>query len=277
MDNKDSKRKANSDPDSKSKKNKSYMQKKADKALASMGLEIGMKGFYITGERGRERKCAKEVIFLLDKYKDKLYPQSTEENEAEVEEKEEKSIEDSIQAELLEMKKKRPESVFKPIFTDTECITFIQSPPEFDVVKIAMNIMQDCATTKSKDTRYTSRIVPIEATCKADIQAIEKTVESLAQGYLNKDAPQTTFMIETKVRNNQSVNKDQLIQKVASVFGKYHKVDLKNPKLVILAEVFRGVCVVSILKDFVKLRKYNIISLYTDGFLNKENLAPKAG
>lgn len=40
-----------------------------------------------------------------------------------------------------------------------------------------------------------------------------------------------------------------------------HKVDLKTPKITILIEVIKGLCCISLLPDYFKLKKYNIFEL----------------
>lgn len=40
-----------------------------------------------------------------------------------------------------------------------------------------------------------------------------------------------------------------------------HKVDLKNAKLTVVVEIVRGLCCLSILPDFIRLKKFNVSEL----------------
>lgn len=56
----------------------------------------------------------------------------------------------------------------------------------------------------------------------------------------------------------------KIIQELAELIdfkNAAHKVDLKNPKQTILLEVIKGLCCISLLPDYFKLKKYNIFEL----------------
>lgn len=65
-------------------------------------------------------------------------------------------------------------------------------------------------------------------------------------------------------RNNDSLKRDVLIEKVAEIVNKKNeknKTDLKNPQLAILIEVIRSICCISVVPDFYELKKYNLMEL----------------
>lgn len=56
----------------------------------------------------------------------------------------------------------------------------------------------------------------------------------------------------------------QVIQELAVLIGfksSAHKVDLKNPQITVVVEVIKGLCCISILPDYFKLKKYNVHEL----------------
>ncbi|PVU86038.1 hypothetical protein BB559_006702 [Furculomyces boomerangus] len=259
-------------------KKKSYFKSKA--IQAGMGLVVGMTGFYITSEKGRERKSVKEVISLLSKNVEKMYPEQsiyadqketdqkeTVKDETAKDEKKEKktldSIEDMVKAELEEMKKPKRRSIFEPIYTSMACVSFISCPKSINVVDLIKKIMVDTATERKKDTRYTSRIVPIQTTCPANLSSISESVKAIGSPLV--DFPNSTFMVVAKIRNNGNITKEEITTSLGTMFSS-HKVDLNNPDFSIIVEVFRGNCIISILPDYMKLRKYNVTSLFSDGF-----------
>ncbi|CAI8001680.1 THUMP domain-containing protein 1, partial [Geodia barretti] len=73
------------------------------------------------------------------------------------------------------------------------------------------------------------------------------------------------FAVVYKARNNQDVNREEIIKTLASLVtmnGDYpHRVDLLNPDLTIVVEIVKGNFCVSVVKDFNKLKRYNIQSI----------------
>ena len=53
----------------------------------------------------------------------------------------------------------------------------------------------------------------------------------------------------------------EVIQKLASVVGEGHRVDLDNPDLAIIVEICQNICMMSVVEDFNELKKYNIESI----------------
>lgn len=45
---------------------------------------------------------------------------------------------------------------------------------------------------------------------------------------------------------------------LADMIGTRHKVDLENPELIVMVQVFKGVCGISILPKYNEFKKYNI-------------------
>lgn len=65
-------------------------------------------------------------------------------------------------------------------------------------------------------------------------------------------------------RNNDRLKRDDVIEKIADLVVKQngeHKADLKNPELVVLIEVIRSMCCISVVPEFYTLKKYNLLEL----------------
>ncbi|CAH1764953.1 13529_t:CDS:2 [Entrophospora sp. SA101] len=56
---------------------------------------------------------------------------------------------------------------------------------------------------------------------------------------------------------HSSNNKKELINMIAKIVGEDHTVNLNNPELTIIVEIFKNICGMSVLKDYNKLK--NII------------------
>ena len=61
-----------------------------------------------------------------------------------------------------------------------------------------------------------------------------------------------------KRRNNVSFPKDEAIDLLARLVGKHHRVNLKHPDTVIIVEIFKSICGVSVVDDFHSLFQFNL-------------------
>lgn len=65
-------------------------------------------------------------------------------------------------------------------------------------------------------------------------------------------------------RHNNTFDRMKTIQEIAELVdfkSPAHKVDLKTPKITIAIEVIKGLCCISLLPDYFKLKKYNVFEL----------------
>jgi len=95
------------------------------------------------------------------------------------------------------------------------------------------------------------------------------------------------YKIELRVRNHTTIPRPLLIQSIAQCVPDRHTVELQNPQIFILVEVFKvchqprthsrlgpsddfyqSVCGVSIVKDYYKSQKFNVMEI-----ANKKNRA----
>jgi tRNA acetyltransferase TAN1 len=80
-----------------------------------------------------------------------------------------------------------------------------------------------------------------------------------------------TYKIELRVRNHTTIPRLTLIQNVAQCVPEGHTVDLENPRIFILVEVFKSICGVSVVEDYYKLQKFNVMEI-----ANKKKRADQA-
>jgi len=161
----------------------------------------------------------------------------------------------------LKDKKSKINSVVKNVPMDIECVVFLKLNRAYDPSKIVYRILEDAERTKVPKTRHCARITPIQEICKADLDAISSLKNTLVKTYFH-DKEQTTFCVQYSTRNYQgSLERDNVIKLFASMISRRHKVDLKNPVFTILIEVYKGICCISIVRDYQRFKKYNIASI----------------
>lgn len=150
---------------------------------------------------------------------------------------------------------------FQAVDTKTSNCIFIKTTldhPDELVTKL-LNDVLDTGKTKA---RFILKIFPVLGTCRAVEDKIEKLVEELVSVYF-ADRALGTFATIYKVRCN-SLSRDVILPTVGKAVYRAcptSKVDLANPDHVISVDVLNKFACISIMKDFNRLRKYNLQEL----------------
>lgn len=231
------------------------------------------KHFIMPGQRGflatcntREKDCVRECYNVLNQYADELYgPRNTEE-ESETKDnpvQEEKDVSDELLKNIDDTKTESKEQKFRFQLVDTgskNCL-FIKTTLS-DPVELGHKIAKDIVTTKVQKTRYLLRLVPIEDVCKANLKDIIDTAGAIFDKYFLKEGK--TFSIIFNRRYNNEVKRDEIINELAELVASKNvknKVDLKNPELSVIVEVIKGLCCLSVIPEYISLKKYNLVEL----------------
>ncbi|KAI8927892.1 hypothetical protein BC831DRAFT_450900 [Entophlyctis helioformis] len=204
--------------------------KKVDK---SFSIEPGMAGILVTCHMRKDKLATKEVRMLFNQYAEVLYPghatledadKTADDNDDD--DAEPQSIEDAFKQEVANLKSKKR-------------YLFFWEPP-----------------------RYTSRVIPLTDTCFAnptDMIALAKRI--VAPTF--ESATPFTYAIVSKARNNDRLKTADIIQIIGEALppAHPHTVDLVNPDIVIIVEVLRSICGMSVVRDYYRLRKFNLENL----------------
>ncbi|KAJ2459224.1 hypothetical protein GGF42_001601 [Coemansia sp. RSA 2424] len=239
-------------------------------------ISPGMKGFFVTCTRGREKKCATEAIDLLEEYATRLYPGIEDDIENDGETSADPTstggdIEDEIAREIADMKSTSKPRLFRYYSTTIECVVFIKCHRMIDPEKLVHFIFEDLSKTKQRKTRYTSRLIPAKVTTSAKLDAIVKGATEVARNLLADDAEPTTFSLVVNIRYCDELKRDDIIPAVAAPLDAKHKVDLKNAKHTLVIEVFKSMCTIGLVENYNALRRFNLMTLFDE----PENKTPK--
>lgn len=138
------------------------------------------------------------------------------------------------------------------------------------------------STCNAPSSRFVTRMIPIQATCFADITEITNTAKVLVESIMNCDKNEdkcsgvsndrTTvtstslkpklFSVVIRRRNCSNVTRDQIISKVAAlVDNTKFKVDLKTPEYTILIEICRTLCGMSIIRNIHEYENFNLFEI----------------
>lgn len=226
-------------------------------------LEPGLQGVLITCNMN-ERKCVEEAYSLLGEYGDDLYgpEQFTDKDQQHSgSEGEDDDAEAALKKEVGDIKASTEKRLrrFQSVESGANNVVFIRTlgiEPE----KLVHHILQDMYKTKKKKSRVILRMLPIAGTCKAFLEDMKKYAENFLEPWF-KAPNKGTFQIVYKARNNSHVNREEVIKELAGIVGSLNsenKVDLTNPQYTVVVEIIKAVCCLSVVKDYVLFRKYNL-------------------
>ncbi|KAK3883174.1 hypothetical protein Pcinc_012505 [Petrolisthes cinctipes] len=184
-------------------------------------------------------------------------------------------IDAALKADIEELQKKqrsnhqkRPERRFQQVECGaTNCIFIRTTLP--DPLKLSMAVMDHILETKEQCTKRLLRLLPVQATCRAFQEEIEKEAKVLANEFFQKDGNNggggKSFYIAFKCRNNSSVKRESVIEALVQVLQDAHPdntPDMVTPDVVLSVEVVKGVCCLGFLPGYLtKYAKYNLITL----------------
>ncbi|KAG6927715.1 THUMP domain containing 1, partial [Chelydra serpentina] len=237
-------------------------------------LELGMQGILITCNMN-ERKCVGEAYSLLNEYGDLLYgPEkfTAQDGTLSGSEEEEDDVEAALKKEVDQIRTSTEQKLrrFQSVESGANNVVFIRTlgvEPE----KLVHHILKDLHTTKKKKTRVILRMLPISGTCKAFVEDMKKYSQTFFEPWF-KAPNKGTFQIVYKARNNSHMSREEVIKELAGIVGSLNpenKVDLNNPQYTIVVEIIKNVCCLSVVKDYVLFRKYNLQEVVKS---NKEEL-----
>ncbi|KAJ1723626.1 hypothetical protein LPJ53_002066 [Coemansia erecta] len=254
-------------------------------------ISPGMKGFFVTCTRHKEKKSAMETIDLLEEYAAKLYPGLEEEIENEGADDNEDGgaqdgteatdaaagdIEDEIAREVAGMKSNTKQKLFRYLNTTIDCIVFIKCHRRIDPEQLVEYIFEDLTKTMQRKTRFTGRLIPAKAITTSKIDAIVKGAKDVAKDLLADDAEPSTFSLVVNIRYCDGLKRDDVIPAVAAPLDEKHKVDLKHSKYTVVIEAFKSICVLGLLTDYTARRRYNLQTLFDEPAAAKDGENVKA-
>jgi len=255
---------------------KSYYINQAKKRKRQFVLEAGLSGVLVTC-MNKERNCIHEAYNLLNEYADKLYgPEQIEKNDGSQSNSDDEDIQKSLEREVKAMQEQPVQQRrFQVVESSVTNCLFIKSTVE-NPCHLIHTILSDIVESGASKSRYIQRMLPVSVTCKAHPKDVVKAAEPIIEQYFGASEPEVkTYYITTRARNNTSTDLKQVLPDLVSLMqSKYsrHKVDYKTPELVISVEVLCKVACISILKDFNRLRKYNLQEVAAVIFKNNKNL-----
>uniref|UniRef100_UPI00358E0AA6 THUMP domain-containing protein 1 n=1 Tax=Myxine glutinosa TaxID=7769 RepID=UPI00358E0AA6 len=251
----------------------------AKRARRGGPLAVGMEGFLVTCNY-MEQKCAVEAFDVLTDYAENIFGQEVEPAALAQSPRAGEKLDDmemAVKEEVEKLKGKEPEEGkanegsapsprFKIMESGSNNVIFIRTQ-SIDPTLLAWEVLNDVAEKRRARGRNILRLIPVGASCKAYATDLARLAERFLEPYFG--APrQSTFQVVFKARNNQILKRDNVIQILADIVTKMNpnnKVNLSTPDLTIIVEVIKNVCCLSVVRDYSRLRKYNLQEVAREG------------
>ncbi|OQR93618.1 hypothetical protein THRCLA_08400 [Thraustotheca clavata] len=236
-------------------KRKAAWQPPAHKKRNVASTAKGYAGILVTCDRIKERQVVKDVLNILNEAAEKYYPKYDEDNEEE-EEGDSKTSAEKLAEEIKGLKKDKGR--FVALDTGVKGIIMIQIVDrKIPVIALVDRIFEEVVDTKQFSSRFIQRLIPLENLCFPSVEDITTAVTPFIERHF-KDTKDLTFCVEVKKRNSGNIPSMDIINACVAVVGEQHKVDLTTPQVVILIEIFKNVCGVSVVTNFHQFRKFNV-------------------
>ena len=262
------------------KKDANNKEKIKKKPKNELNINDEMKGFLIFTDKHREKNCIRDAYNILNDVTEKIYP-NLEENKGtinlkeDIDIKENKNVSSKIEEEIKNLQKNK--KIFNSVNTRCAAIVFIKIEEEYSFQispkEVVNYIINEVITTKKSLSKCISKFYPIEICTKYNLDTLNEKVDELVKKYFKDDIDNIkTWKIELRVRNNNSVNKKEIMNIIFNKINKEkYKVEYKNPELTFFVEISWNLMCLSVLEKFSEYKSYNIQSLAkTDGEINDE-------
>lgn len=171
-------------------------------------------------------------------------------------------MEKSLQKEIQALKEVTPsERRFKYVNSGAKSVIFIRTTLD-DPCQLAHAILSDLAETKINKARFAMRLLPVSVISKCYVDDIKKAAEdAFDKPFRGPFGTGVSYSTVYKARNNNSCSRDLIISAIGDVIkdlNPLNHVNHDDPDFTVIVEIICSFCCLSAVKDFRKLRKYNL-------------------
>ncbi|MCJ1432565.1 hypothetical protein MMC27_001922 [Xylographa pallens] len=229
-------------------------------------IEAGDAGIWATCDKNTEGKCTAELRDLFNEYAERIYGNSEiGDTPAQDDDPAEEDIEADIKHEIEGLQVPRRTPLFQPVRLEVQCVLFFKTRAPVEPVSFVHGICSDVMTgvlrTRSRCVR---RLSPMTLMGKATEKSVEEVSRAVLAPHFHADGtPPKKFAIRFSCRNHHTLTRDAVIKQVADAVGSPHVVDLTKYDLLIIVEIYKNMCGMSVVgNDFEPLKRYNLAEIH---------------
>ncbi|KAI9098604.1 hypothetical protein DFS34DRAFT_649304 [Phlyctochytrium arcticum] len=248
---------------------------------SAMEVEPGMKGILAFVGRDKEKAAVHELTVLFEEFAEKIYGDALKSgDEIKNAENKEGDLSEQLDRELAELKAKSQNKnrQFYWRKTHIECIVFFQTHDPIQPTSFVHQLLTGLKEGKVKRTRFSLKLHPVEGSCRAypdDIMNLSK--ELFQTNFHAEGITPKKWACECRIRFNDSLKRDSIIGQIGELVTARHPVDLSNPELTVVMDIFKNICCMSVVKEYKELKRYNLEKIFEDSveIENAEDLDEK--
>ena len=167
------------------------------------------------------------------------------------------SFESQISKEVTDLKDVRDKPFVAIEPCGLLCVVFLKARKGIDSVKVTEKRFEMIENSSIKSVKFCQRILPIHKICPANMEEARKLATTLIAPVFHNTAEPIEYCVVFDSRLNGSLDRMTVINMLADIVGPKHKVNLSNPTKVILVQLMKSFCGISIVSNWVQYRKYN--------------------
>ncbi|KAG1744043.1 uncharacterized protein EDB91DRAFT_1236597 [Suillus paluster] len=225
-------------------------------------------GIWATCVKGKEKGTVGELYDLLESLAADMWPveghdSAVDDRNNDSDGEDEDDLETQIAKEVAALKRPKVEKRFRSAncLTNTQCVVFMSCKPPVDPVKLVMKHVENVQRTGVTRTKYTHRLIPVSGSCVANLPELHSLCRRTIAAFCAQENSEGQYKVELRVRNHNTLTRMEIIQEVAKCMPSNYIVDLDNPEVFVLVEVFKSVFGVSVVEDYYRFQKFNVMEL----------------
>jgi tRNA acetyltransferase TAN1 len=133
-------------------------------------------------------------------------------------------------------------------------VTLKVNDKTIDVVALVRALFDGVRSERAATGRFLHRIVPIQTCCYADLEDIKKAAAPMLARAFGSAAPARRWALRLRTRLHSVLKRDEVINTFGAIIDSLdpkqrHTVDLGTPEVIIVVEVIKMVCGISVVHD----------------------------
>ncbi|KAG2090407.1 hypothetical protein BD769DRAFT_1632066 [Suillus cothurnatus] len=230
-------------------------------------------GIWATCVKGEDKGTVGELYDLFESLAADMWPiegHNDRDNGSDVEGNED-NLATQIATEFVVLMRPKLEKRFANCLTNTRCIIFMSCKPPVDPVKLVMKHVENVQETGVTRTKYTHQLTPVSGTCVANLPELHTLCRRTVTVYCAQENTEGSpkahkariqiYKVELHVRNHNTLTRMEILQEVAKCMPSNYTVDLDDPDVFVLVEVFKSTFGISIVEDYYRFQKFNVMEL----------------
>lgn len=247
-------------------------QKRHKGSLSAASNAKGHGAVLVTCDKIRERQSVSDALNILNEAADRYYPPQEASKEETLVDGKGDSVQKKLQEEVKALQtqaEKRQTGRFTALDTGVKGVVLIQfKDNSVSPTALMSKILEEAETTKDFASRFIQKMIPLEKVGYSSVESIKELAAPMIKAHLDAFREEQRsagkdedfeFAAEIKRRNCTNLNSMDVITALVELVGDQKtKVNLTTPRSVLVVEVFRTTCGVSILTNFHRFKKYNV-------------------